>query len=368
MPKKLIVFCDGTWNTPDESDDGKSCPTNVSLLFRATSASDAAGIPQIVHYVQGVGTHKDDKFWGGAFGMGISQNILDGYKFICSNYEPGDQIYLFGFSRGAYTARSLAGLIYNMGILQREHFEHINAAYKGYVNRGEEWHPTRTVATTGKKGSEAQKFREAYTWKNESIHFLGLWDTVGALGAPYGLLMGFVSNLLFKCRFHDTELTPIIQNAYHAVSKAEKRWPFRPTLFNLKPGYDASRFDEQWFDGVHSDVGGGYVDTSLSDKALDWMMAKAAGHGLAIDKANLPTPHYPTPPQAPHNSQAIYYRLSTLLMVKWPALLFVEWPGKLFKNWPKCFYAALNSAKIIAEPDIGEKIAKIDCRNGDYNR
>lgn len=369
MPKKLIVFCDGTWNTADEKDQqGNPCPTNVSKLFRATEAEDFNANPQIVHYVQGVGTHKDDKIWGGAFGMGISQNILDGFQFICSNYEPGDEIFLFGFSRGAYTARSLAGLIYNMGILKREHFQQMQAAYNGYVNRAEEWHPTRTVSPNSKRGSQAQQFRADYTWGNEKIHFLGVWDTVGALGVPYGLLLGFIANLIFKCRFHDTELTPIITNAYHAVSKAEKRWPFRPTLFNLPKNYDSQRFGEQWFDGVHSDVGGGYADARLSDLALAWMAEKAGDHGMKINLSVLPPASYPVPAQAPHDSQAIYYRLTTLLMVKWPAILLVDWPGKLFKQWPSRFYGALNQYKIIAEADIQQKIAKIDCRNGDYDR
>lgn len=367
MPKKLIVFCDGTWNTPDEKDEsGNPCPTNVSKLFRATAAVDALGHPQIVHYVQGLGTHRDDKIWGGVFGMGISQNILDGYQFICSNYEPDDRIYLFGFSRGAYTARSLAGLIYNMGILKREHFDQMTAAYQGYVNRAEEWHPTRNVR--GNRGVHAQKFRRDYSWGNERIHFLGVWDTVGALGVPYGLLLGFISSQIFKCRFHDTELTPIIEHAYHAVSKAEKRWPFRPTLFDLPVGHDTNKFDEQWFDGVHADVGGGYTDSRLSDTTLDWMTEKASQHGLVTHLGALPPHEYPSPSQAPHASQTSYYRWSTLLLVKWPALLLVDWPGKQFKQWPDIFYRALNQYNIIAEPDIRQKISKIDCRSGDFLR
>ena len=118
--KILIVFFDGTWNTPDEKDENKqSCPTNVSKLFRATCPTNKNGTPQIIHYVQGVGSHSNDKIRGGAFGWGISKNIIDGYEFICSNYVPGDKVFLFGFSRGAYTARSLAGLIYNMGHIKK---------------------------------------------------------------------------------------------------------------------------------------------------------------------------------------------------------------------------------------------------------
>ena len=362
MAKKLIVFCDGTWNTPDETGpNGKSCPTNVSKLFRSTCATDSSGNPQVVHYVQGVGTHPDDKIRGGVFGMGISKNIIDGYQFICSNYQPGDEIVLFGFSRGAYTARSLAGLIYNMGILKREYFDQIKNAYKRYRDHTDDWHPSRT------KDNLATAFRAKYTHGDEKIHFLGVWDTVGALGAPYGLIIGFLINLIFKSRFHDIKLTPIIQNGYHALARHEKRWPFRPSLWKLHKDQNPKKFEEKWFDGVHSDVGGGYVNSGLSDSALEWMAAKAAKHGMMINLASLIPPVVPKA-IPPHDSQKSYYRVPTCLMVKWPAMLFVDWPGKVFKNWPNCFYAALNRYNIIAEPDIGAKIARIDPRKGDYQR
>lgn len=362
MAKKLIVFCDGTWNKPDETDpSGKPCPTNVSKLFRATCATDLSGNPQVVHYVQGVGTHPDDKIRGGAFGKGISKNIIDGYQFICSNYTPGDEIFLFGFSRGAYTARSLAGLIYNMGILKREHFNQMTKAYSGYQDRSDDWHPSRT------KNNQAKKFRDDYSYGKEEIRFLGVWDTVGALGAPYGLILGFLFNLLFKCRFHDTELTPIIKSGYHALAKDEKRWPFRPSLWNLSSAHNPANFEQKWFDGVHSDVGGGYANSGLADFALVWMAQMAAKHGMKIDLTTLNPPVVPTR-HPPHDSQAGYYRWATRLIVKWPAMIFVDWPGKIFKRWPTCFYDALNRYKIIAEPDIGQKIARIDPRNGSYHR
>jgi uncharacterized protein (DUF2235 family) len=175
--KKLIVFCDGTWNKPYEADDnGKSCPTNVSKLFRATCPTDKDGDQQITHYIQGIGTRKDEKIRGGGFGMGISNNIIDGYQFICSNYVPDDDIFLFGFSRGAYTARSLAGLIYNMCILKRQYFNQISKAYEKYCDRSDDWHPSR------EKNNAVKKFRDDCTHGDEKIHFLGVWDTVGALG------------------------------------------------------------------------------------------------------------------------------------------------------------------------------------------
>lgn len=365
--KKLIVFCDGTWNTPDEKDpQGKFCPTNVSKLFRATCSEDASGTPQIVHYTQGVGTRWDEHVGGGAFGWGISDNIKDGYRFICSNYKPGDEIFLFGFSRGAYTARSLAGLIYNVGILKREHFDQLNKAYEGYRDRSEAWHPNPA------RGYEAKKFRDAYTHGGEKIHFLGVWDTVGALGAPYGLVLGWLIDKFFKCRFHDVKLSPIIESGYHALSRDEKRWPYRPTLWKLSASHDQTKFEEEWFPGVHSDVGGGYADSGLADIALQWMTEKAAHHGMKADLASLDNPPVslavrPLADRPMHDAQKPYYRWATLLLVKWPARLFVDWPGKVFTRWPETLYGALNRYKILAEADIAQKIANIQ-PNGDYNR
>lgn len=368
--KTLIVFCDGTWNKPDEADkERKACPTNVSKLFRATCSTDKEGNQQITHYIQGLGTRKDEKLRGGGFGMGISKNIIEGYQFICSNYVPGDHIFLFGFSRGAYTARSLAGLIYNMGILKRQHFNQINKAYEKYRDRSDAWHPNPA------KGDKAKKFRDTYTYGGEKIHFLGVWDTVGALGAPYGMFMGWLVDKIFKCRFHDAKLTPIIENGYHALAKDEKRWPFRPTLWELTKAHDPDHFEQKWFDGVHCDVGGGYPDCELSDVALEWMTEKAIEHGLNVELSTL------TPPPAflkdealekpleyyMHDSQKFYYRWTTNLIVKWPATVLVDWPGKIFKSWPDTYYQALNRYGITAEPDIAQRIANIN-RHGDYNR
>ena len=359
-PKKLIVFCDGTWNKPDESDQqGKPCPTNVAKMFRATAPASNFGEPQIAHYISGVGTHRDEKIRGGAFGFGISDNIKDGYQFICSNYQPGDEIYLFGFSRGAYTARSLAGLIHNLGILHRAHFELIDAVYDHYRDKSDEWHPDPHI------GIKTKEFREKYTYGGEKIHFLGVWDTVGALGAPYGVLLGWLIDKIYKCRFHDTKLSSTIESAYHALSKDEKRWPFRPTLWELSSSHNPANFEEHWFDGVHSDVGGGYADAGLSDKALEWMASRVRRRGLQVDLSDQLSKTGSTLQQ--HDSQHWYYQWATLATVKWPALLLVEGPGKLFKQWPAWVYAKLNSWGFIAEADIREKIAAVD-NKGDFHR
>ncbi len=346
MKKKLAVFCDGTWNEPDKN------PTNVAKLFEATSHENN-GIPQIAYYIQGVGTHWYDKVIGGAFGFGISENIKDGYKFLCSNYEPGDDIYLFGFSRGAYTARSLAGLINNMGILKREHFNRINEVYDRYKDKSIDWHPT--------KGLKAKSFRDNYTYGKEKITFLGVWDTVGALGAPYGLLLGYLSDKIFGCRFHDIKLSDTIQSASHAVSMDEHRWPFRPTLWKLQPTQKPKDFVEKWFPGVHSDVGGGYKETGLSDSTLNWMAQHADSKGL---KSLVPKS---SSPSVQHDSQRRYYRWATLLLVKWPATFLVDIPGKIFKGWPAWFYNKLKDLHIVEEDGFALKIARIQPK-GDYKR
>src|SRR5262245_25395952 len=193
--KNLAVFFDGTWNSEDQGmNGGLPCPTNITKLFEASMLDDGQSKPQIIHYVRGVGTRKAERIKGGGFGYGISDNIKEGYRFIISNYHPGDQIYIFGFSRGAYSARSLAGLIYNVGILKRNKVYLINDAYKHYKDKSKDWHPN---------GSSAVEFKDTNTWGNERIRFLGVFDTVGTLGAPFVPILGWVVNKLFKCEFHD---------------------------------------------------------------------------------------------------------------------------------------------------------------------
>jgi len=310
--KKLIIFCDGTWNCADQkSETGRPCPTNVTRLFEATLPVDSNGNPQIVHYIQGVGTRKLERLRGGGFGFGISDNIKNAYQFICSNYQPGDEIFLFGFSRGAFTARSIAGFIHNMGILKRTDFYLVNEAFDKYRDRSPAWHPD---------SQEAKQFRANHTWGNEEIAFVGVWDTVGALGVPFGFVLGFLVSLIFKTRFHDVKLSSTIKSGYHALAIDERRWPFRPTLWELNPKHNPANFEEKWFPGVHANVGGGYPDTGLSDIALDWMAKKALVHGLEIDLSLVSNPPLKADISLePEESQCFLYRLATQIFVKFPA-------------------------------------------------
>ena len=314
--KKLAVYFDGTWNSADQHTvNEQPCPTNVAKLFEATLPSDSTRkFQQIVHYIRGVGTRKLERIRGGGFGYGISDNIKEGYQFLVSNYEKGDEIYLFGFSRGAYTARSLAGLIRNLGILKRENLYLVNEAYKHYKNKTPEWVPD---------GASAVEFRNQYTWGGETIKFIGVFDTVGALGAPFGMISGWIVEKLFGCSFHDTQLSSIVESAYHALAVDERRLPFMPTLMtpNAKK-HNASNFEQKWFPGVHSDAGGGYSETGLSDLALAWMANKAKQHALNLDLTKLSKPPFaPDIAAKDHDSQTLLYRLGTVLAVKLPGYL-----------------------------------------------
>jgi uncharacterized protein (DUF2235 family) len=274
--KRLVVCCDGTWNRPD----AKS-PTNVAKLELAVAKRDDAGVEQRVHYHRGVGTGRFDHIRGGGFGWGLSRNVRDCYRFVAENFEPGDELYFFGFSRGAYTARSTVGLIRNAGILRREHLDRIDDAYSLYRGRGDDRHPT---------GAEATRFRASYSHDDIEVHFVGVWDTVGALGIP-GVPKLLAGRLW---AFHDTQLSSRVRFAYQALAIDEKRRPFVPSLWYRKPD-DPGVLHQRWFAGVHSDVGGGYPDCSLADITLLWMAGKARENGLALRPGHLvatPTPDH----------------------------------------------------------------------------
>lgn len=275
--KRLILCCDGTWNSADQSSNGTPCPTNiVRIAYRIAKRED--GIQQIVYYSQGVGTGNSlDRFTGGAFGTGVDDNIFDAYRFLIANYEPHDQLYLFGFSRGAFTARSIAGMIRKCGILKREFVDRYLDATLMY--RSDE----SPNALTPKE------FRNNYSVNGDQetpIHFIGVWDTVGSLGIP---LSGLRNLSKRKHQFHDTELSGSVKNACHALAIDEQRSPFKPTLWQYKPK-DGQSVEQMWFPGVHSNIGGGYPDRSLADLSLEWMIQKAHDAGLAFD-LNVETHH-----------------------------------------------------------------------------
>lgn len=306
MPKKLIVCADGTWNDEDRT------RTNVAKLHRALKTWHVEGVDQWVCYVTGVGTTFGEAIRGGAFGYGLSRNILRGYYFLVDNYTPGDQLYFFGFSRGAYTVRSLAGFIRNSGLLKKDHSDKIDDAWKLYRSRSSKTNP---------RSDEAADFRAKYSHEPD-IEFIGVWDTVGSLGIPSGTLR-LVSVILnwfgYDWRFHDPNLSTKVKHAYHAVSIHEKRSTFVPTLWEKQADAPPEQVLEQvWFPGVHCDVGGGYNAAGLSDEALYWMMRKASACGLAFrqqaDQFGFDVA--PDPFSKLHDSRSLIFRIIDYILRK----------------------------------------------------
>ena len=276
-PMKRIICCsDGTWNKPGALDGHQAVQTNVLKLYNCIAPKDEAGNPQMRYYDTGVGTTWSSKtnILQGVTGAGIDKNIQDAYKFIMWHYEPGDEIWLFGFSRGAYTARSIAGLIRNCGVLRPENLPLLREAYELYRDRS---------AITGPDSDLMRAFRARYSHEPR-IRFVGVWDTVGALGIP---LKPWSAANMRRYQFHDVTLSSTIDHAYHALALHERRNTFRPTLWRqsntAKAQKGLQQMQQVWFAGVHSNVGGGYADAGLSDTALDWMARKARAAGLALN-------------------------------------------------------------------------------------
>ncbi len=302
MGKRLVVCCDGTWNRRDQPN-----PTNVTKVCSAVALDDGHGTAQVPRYVQGVGTAWGERIRGGVFGMGLSRGVVAAYRWIAENYEPGDQLFLFGFSRGAYTARSTAGLIRNCGVVTDPSDTRIKEAYAIY--RSDE----------PPDGPRATAFRAAHSHPLAPIRFIGVWDTVGSLGIPVG------SNAVTRWinrrwGFHDTDLSSYVENAFHALAVDEARKPYAPTLWSAPQDAPAAqRVEQVWFTGAHSDVGGGFAQTGLSDLALLWMAERAEECGLtfAIDSLTpgeqgtppgMPMPIRPDPLGPVHNKPSGFFR------------------------------------------------------------
>jgi uncharacterized protein (DUF2235 family) len=279
--KRLIVCCDGTWQ-----DLYKDYPTNVVKTAQAISPSGPDGVPQVVYYDAGLGTKEIGtkgsfidrliRLAGGGIGLGIDQKIEDAYLFLSLNYEPGDDIYLFGFSRGAYTVRCLAGLIYNSGLPKRKYIRKIPEAYELYRDRGDLSKPS---------GVDATDFRSRYG-DRPPIKALCCWDTVESVGLP-DLIPGVKLNETFNQRysFHDNRINRTIQHAFHAVAIDENRKVFDYTPMESD---QADQLSQVWFPGGHGCVGGGSLDErGLSDRPLKWMLENIAPLGLFVDESNV---------------------------------------------------------------------------------
>ncbi|MEO5805577.1 DUF2235 domain-containing protein [Devosia sp.] len=319
--KRLAVFCDGTWNRMSAEQ-----PTNVLISAQLVLPRGDDGVAQITYYDEGVGTsYVINEWWetrlAGAFGLGLLDKIEAAYRFLIFNYEPGDEIFIFGFSRGAFTARSLAGLIRKCGIVPRASAREIRNIFAFYKDGGT--HPD---------SDEAQRRRMAWSpdvilkeadrsWRLEHggdptivanampliIRYVGVWDTVGALGIPQHLLVGSLFGTGAKYQFHDTALSSTVKAARHAVATDEDRLTFGPALWSnldaLNAGSPGEKYQQLWFPGDHGSVGGGGEIRGLSNDALGWIMDGARAEGLAIDNVRLDGLRAMADPLAPLHNQ-----------------------------------------------------------------
>ncbi|KAI4261762.1 MAG: hypothetical protein L6R42_003045 [Xanthoria sp. 1 TBL-2021] len=290
--KRLIVACDGTWMNSDNGFEKDSylpwdhnghlqVPSNVTRICRAIRPMSQDGRAQIIYYQAGVGTEESwwDHVYGGGTGAGLSENIREAYAFLAANYQPGDQIILFGFSRGAFTARSIAAMISSVGLLTVEGMVEFYAIFKDWEHQADVKYKSRwpdrpfpnKPSVTDPAYAEELELR-GLTRRNISISAIGVWDTVGALGIPD---VGLIPRKPTDYSFIDTKVSPNIEHAFQALALDEYRKPFGPTLWHKPEGQkNPITLKQCWFPGVHSNVGGSYEDTGLADITLVWMIAQ----------------------------------------------------------------------------------------------
>lgn len=277
--RNLVFFADGTWN----DNDNPARLTNVNLLSQMCKAADVSKEDQLTEYQPGVGTTGGivSRLTGGAFGKGLDKNIIDAYIWLSKNYLQSDRIMLFGFSRGAYTIRSLVGMINSAGLLdlssndltEQQRRELSEVAFSRYRERG----------------LEQSKVADVLTHPTPDIHFMGCWDTVGALGIPDEV------NVIRKWfrpeqyRFNNTTLSDNVLVACHALSIDEMRRSYAPTLWDEAEGNADRNMKQVWFPGVHANVGGGYPIRDLSDITLEWMIDQAKAAGLLLNPSYMDT-------------------------------------------------------------------------------
>ena len=284
--KRLAVFLDGTWNTQDDN-------TNVWRLKLMCAPQGTDGLPQLAYYDPGVGTHWYDRLTGGAFGQGLDCNIRDAYQWLMEHYEDDDEVYVFGFSRGAYTARSLTGMIAKCGLLRPESPMPVVQVYERY-SRGEAALPIYQLDYNERHKIGTLSLEEQWLLRHSRripIKFVGVWDTVGALGVPVGNIPGVSKRRL---GFHFTRLSKLFQQVFQALAVDEQRAAYSPTLWTkftpkepdpkvTLPHHDDSPdqiVEQRWFSGAHADVGGGYRNDPVSQIPLAWIQSKAVAAGL----------------------------------------------------------------------------------------
>lgn len=318
--KRLAIFCDGTWNRMSAEH-----PTNVLIGAQLVLPVDALGITQITYYDEGVGTSggRAATMLAGAFGWGLLDKIEAAYRFLIFNYEPGDEVFIFGFSRGAYTARSLSGLIRKCGIAPRSQAGKIREILDFYKDSST--HPDSDEAQRRRLAlSPATVLKEAdRKWRLDHgvdpsevasakpliVRYVGVWDSVGALGIPKHLPGTWLFRLGKKYQFHDAELSSTVRAARHAMAIDETRLSFLPTKWSNLETLNATtatgdKYQQIWFPGDHGSVGGGGDIRGLSNDSLTWIMEGAEAEGLALRQAGIETYKAVIDPLAPLSNQS----------------------------------------------------------------
>ena len=287
MPKTIVICSDGTGNTAI-----KGRGTNVFKLFEATDLIGHRRYPhldpQVALYDDGVGTEnfRPLKIFAGMTGYGLSRNVKQLYKELVRIYDEGDRIFLFGFSRGAFTARTLAGFIAMCGILDVKNLttaEALESAVKALYKVYRKSYRTELMKLFlgPPNPSVVKEFRASHCLAGEvPIQFVGVWDTVDAVGLPFHV-SDFINLVFYRFKFRDHVLSPSVKRACHALAIDDQRHSFHPLLWREGPG-DAARIEQVWFAGAHSNVGGGYPKQGMSLVALEWMLRKAEESGLRL--------------------------------------------------------------------------------------
>lgn len=309
--KRIVILIDGTWNEENIGQDtniAKLDPSNPKVPARLIKGQADDETEQLVLYHKGVGTDPDflKRMLGGAVGFGLKQIVQDAYKSVAGHYEPGDELYLIGFSRGAYAVRALAGMIGASGILRAPHTSDdasIEAVWQNY--RAAPRKAPSSTATGAQDDRSPENYRKLTAQNafhgDRGVRAVCVFDTVGSYGVPAGFGLAALGRYLAWARlgFHDTEFGSHIDIGLHAVAVDERRRPFVPTFWTApKHAPPRGHVEQTWFAGVHCNIGGGYADSGLSDTALIWMIAKlgtltglefdtaavkAATHGASID-------------------------------------------------------------------------------------
>ncbi|KAF2396115.1 hypothetical protein EJ06DRAFT_243851 [Trichodelitschia bisporula] len=287
--KRLIICADGTWLDSDNGNLNGEIPTpsNVTRLARAIKAESDDNVPQVVSYHSGVGSHGSiiNRVVAGAVGVGLAENVRESYSFLANNYTPGDEIFIFGFSRGAFTARSIAGLIGAVGLLTKRGLPYLPEIFRDVRHRHDPHYQPMTPDQPYKNKPSASDpsykdglARRGMTILDVDIKVVGVWDTVGSLGLPRIPVLtriGIQGDESREMSFWDTKLSDCIENAFQALALEERRTAFAPAVWE-KPRGNRTRLRQVWFPGVHSNVGGGLDDQNLANISLAWMLSQIA--------------------------------------------------------------------------------------------